>query len=167
MPRPGLTTRGAESMSKIRKAGMSTLAGATGAAAAYLLDPDRGHARRVQARDQLLSRARHARRDLDKRAHYAAGSATGRVKRATSGGGDKPSLNDVGLARKVESVIFRPEDAPKGRVSVNVEGDVVFLRGEVENQEQIDTLVRGAEHVEGVEDVRNLMHLPGEPAPTN
>jgi osmotically-inducible protein OsmY len=68
--------------------------------------------------------------------------------------------------RKVESVIFRPEDAPKGRVSVNGEGSVIFLRGEVETQDQIDALVHGAEHVEGVEEVRNLLHLPGEPAPT-
>jgi osmotically-inducible protein OsmY len=153
-------------MSKIRTAGLTTLAGAAGAAAAYILDPERGHARRTQARDQLLSRARHARRDLDKNARFAAGTATGTAKRFTSRS-NSPDLNDVGLTRKVESHIFRPEDAPKGRVSVNAEDGVVFLRGEVETQEQIDTLVRSADHVDGVEEVRNLMHLPGEPAPTS
>ena len=153
-------------MSKIRTAGLTTLAGAAGAAAAYILDPERGHARRTQARDQLLSRARHARRDLDKNARFAAGTATRATKRFTSRS-NSPALNDAGLTRKVESHIFRPEDAPKGRVSVNAEGGVVFLRGEVETQEQIDTLVRSADHVDGVEEVRNLLHLPGEPAPTS
>jgi osmotically-inducible protein OsmY len=129
-----------------------------------MLDPERGHSRRVQAKDQLVSRARKTRRDLDKRARYAAGSATGVVKQATNRG-DGEALTDVSLSRKVESMIFRPEDAPKGRVSVNAEENVVFLRGEVETQEQIDTLVRTAEHVDGVAEVRNLMHLPGEPAP--
>ena len=153
-------------MSIVRKAGLTTLAGAAGAAAAYMFDPDRGRTRRAQARDQLLARARGARRELDKRARYAAGTATGAAKRATGAGSGTDSLTDAALARKVESVIFRPEEAPKGRVSVNAEDSVVFLRGEVETQDQIEMLVRGAEHVEGVREVRNLMHLPGEPAPT-
>jgi hypothetical protein len=151
-------------MSRFRTAGLFTLAGAAGAAAAYMLDPDRGHARRVQAKDQLVSRGRRTRRELDKRTRYAAGSATGVVTKATSSDGREP-LQDTGLTRRVESVIFRPEDAPKGRVLVNTEDDVVFLRGEVETQEQIDMLVRTAEHVDGVAEVRNLMHLPGDPAP--
>ena len=153
-------------MSIVRKAGLGTLAGAAGAAAAYMFDPDRGRTRRAQAKDQLLSRVRKTRRELDRQARYMAGSATGTAKRFSRSGASKASLNDAGLASKVESVIFRPEDAPKGRVSVNVEDCVVFLRGEVETQEQIDTLVHSAEQVDGVREVRNLMHLPGEPAPT-
>jgi osmotically-inducible protein OsmY len=153
-------------MSVIRKAGLSTLAGAAGAAAAYMMDPDRGRTRRAQARDQLVSRARRARRELDKRARYASGTATGFAKRTTGAGSGSAELANTALARKVESVIFRPEDAPKDRVSVNAEESVVFLRGEVESQDQMDALVRSAEHVEGVGEVRNLMHLPGEPAPS-
>jgi osmotically-inducible protein OsmY len=131
-----------------------------------MFDPEKGHSRRVQARDQLLSRARHARRDLDKRTRYATGTASGRFKRLAHSGEHQPLPNEAALAAKVESVIFRPEDAPKGRVSVNVEDHIVVLRGEVEQQEQIDTLVRTAEHVDGVDAVRNLMHLPGEPVPS-
>ena len=154
-------------MSIIRKAGLTTLAGAAGGAAAYMFDPDRGRSRRAQARDQLLARVRRTRRELDRRARYAGGSATGAVKRAASAATpDKPTPNDIALVRKVESMIFRPEDAPKGRVSVNAEDGVVFLRGEVESQEQIDALVSGAQRVDGVREVRNLMHLPGTPAPS-
>jgi hypothetical protein len=154
-------------MSIIGKAGLTTVAGAAGAAAAYVFDPERGRARRAQVRDQLFSRFNSTRSTLQKQARYASGPVTGAVKKVTPGTANKPDLNDAGLAQKVESVIFRPEDAPKGRVSVNVEDGVVFLRGEVETQEQIDMLVRSADHVDGVKEVRNLMHLPGEPAPTS
>ena len=96
----------------------------------------------------------------------AAAYILGRRSRAAQGAGVKPALNDAGLTRKVESIIFRPEEAPKGRVSVNAEDGVIFLRGEVETQEQIDMLVRAAEQVDGVREVRSLMHLPGTPAPS-
>lgn len=154
-------------MSVIGKAGLTAAAGAAGAAAAYALDPERGRARRAQARDQLFSRFNSTRARLEKQARYAAGTTTGIVSKATPGTSNRPDLNDQGLASKVESVIFRPEDAPKGRVVVNAEQGVVYLRGEVETQEQIDALVRTAGHVDGVKEVRNLMHLPGEPAPTS
>jgi osmotically-inducible protein OsmY len=153
-------------MSFLRKAGLSTLAGAAGAAAAYIFDPQLGRTRRAKAKDMLLARARKTGRDIDSRARYAAGSATGAAKRFTGAGSGTSELDNTALARKVESVIFRPEDAPKGRVSVNAEGSVVFLRGEVETQNQIDALIHAAESVEGVGEVRNLMHLPGEPAPS-
>jgi osmotically-inducible protein OsmY len=74
--------------------------------------------------------------------------------------------DDVTLARKVETEIFRPEDAPKGSVNVNVEGGIVYLRGEVERPELIDDLVEKARNVQGVREVENLLHLPGTPAPT-
>jgi osmotically-inducible protein OsmY len=153
-------------MSIISKAGVTTLAGAAGAAAAYMFDPQQGRTRRAKAKDMLLARARKTGRDIDSRARYAAGSATGAAKRFTGSGAGTSELENTALARKVESVIFRPEDAPKGRVSVNAEGSVIFLRGEVETQDQIEALVHGAQGVEGVSEVRNLMHLPGEPAPS-
>ena len=75
------------------------------------------------------------------------------------------ALNDPALARKVESEIFRPADAPKDKVNVNVEHGVVFLRGEVESREQADTLESAASSVDGVKRVENLLHTAGEPAP--
>lgn len=148
-------------MAIIPKIGLTTVAGATGAAAAYLLDPQQGRGRRAKAKDMFLARLRKTGRELDSQARFAAGTATGGAKRVTRAGSGNPDLDNTALARKVESVIFRPEDAPKGRVSVNAEGSVVYLRGEVETQEQIDALVHGAERVEGVEAVRSLLHLPG------
>ena len=74
-------------------------------------------------------------------------------------------LNDPALARKVESEIFRDADAPKGEVNVNVEHGVVYLRGQLDGEEGIEKLVSAAREVDGVKDVRSLLHTPGTPAP--
>jgi osmotically-inducible protein OsmY len=75
-------------------------------------------------------------------------------------------LNDPALAAKVESEIFRDHDAPKGSVNVNSENGVIYLRGEVDTQEQIDSLGTAARKVSGVKEVKNLLHLPGDQAKT-
>jgi osmotically-inducible protein OsmY len=78
----------------------------------------------------------------------------------------KEGMDDVTLTRKVESEIFRPKGAPKGKIDVNAVEGVVWLRGEVKNQAQstkIETQVRAIPEVRGVE---NLLHLPKTPAPS-
>jgi len=72
-------------MSKIGKAGLATVAGAAGAAAAYAFDPERGRARRAQARDQIFSRFRKAQEGFGKQASYAAGTATAPATPSNSG----------------------------------------------------------------------------------
>ena len=71
-----------------------------------------------------------------------------------------PDYDDVTLTRKVESEIFRDEDAPKGDVNVNAENGVVYLRGEAPTTELIDELVERARKIQGVHDVESLLHLP-------
>ena len=88
----------------------------------------------------------------------AAGRAKGAVQGAAStvtGGRD---YDDVTLARKVESELFRPDDVPKGAISVNVNAGVVELRGELPDQAQIDQLADTARKITGVKDVNNLLH---------
>jgi hypothetical protein len=78
----------------------------------------------------------------------------------------KEGMDDVTLTRKVETEIFRPANAPKGKVDVNAVEGVVWLRGEVKNQAQskaIEAAVRAIPEVRGVE---NLLHLPKTPAPS-
>ncbi len=89
-----------------------------------------------------------------------------RAAAANDAGRSTGELNDPALARKVETEIFRPADAPKDSVNVNVEHGVVFLRGEVASREQADKLESAAQAVEGVKRVENLLHTPGEPAPS-
>jgi osmotically-inducible protein OsmY len=152
------------------RSAISFLAGAaTGAAAAYFLDPAGGARRRNETREQALSTVKSTAADVAGTAKHAGSRAQGAVRSASpsipgTGGGGEPE-NDVTLARKVETEIFRSDDAPKGDVSVNAENGVVFLRGVVADQAWIDRLGAEAEGVDGVKAVRNLLHLPGTPAP--
>jgi osmotically-inducible protein OsmY len=80
--------------------------------------------------------------------------------------GDKPQPDDVTLAHKVETEIFRDAEVPKGQINVNAENGVVVLRGEVEQSELIRDLEEKTRKVQGVREVENLLHTPGTPVPT-
>jgi osmotically-inducible protein OsmY len=139
---------------------------AAGAAIAHFLDPDNGTRRRHQLRDQVGAKARRGKREAVRQADYMAGKAKGAAAEAVPSmpGGEQP--DDVTLARKVETEIFRDADAPKGDVSVDVQNGVVNLRGMVADEQWITRLVEQAKKVDGVKDVNNLLHRPGTPAPT-
>lgn len=78
----------------------------------------------------------------------------------------KPGMDDVTLARKVETEIFRERGAHKSTVNVNVVDGVVWLRGEVKRPEQVRRLEEKARSVPEVRGVENLLHLVKTPAPT-
>jgi hypothetical protein len=78
----------------------------------------------------------------------------------------KPNMDDVTLQRKVESIVFRPQGAPKGSVDVNVAEGVVYLRGQVKNPDQVKALESSVRAIPEVRGVENLLHLPKTPAPT-
>jgi osmotically-inducible protein OsmY len=144
--------------------GITLLIGAAaGATAQYFFDAQAGRRRREAARQQSLGAAKRQASEAAHKLDQAAGQAKGAVASAIPHG--SKDIGDVGLARKVESEIFRAADAPKGQVAVNAENGVVFLRGEVERA-WIDRLGSDAEQVGGVKAVRNLLHAPGTPAPT-
>lgn len=142
------------------------LAAAVGALLAYFFDPQNGKRRRHVGGDWVAGRARRAVRSSARAGRAVTAEAYGLKQKATHLREEPKDLDDVTLARKVETEIFRPADAPKGSVNVNVESGVVVLRGEVERPELIEELVRRARDVQGVRDVQSLLHLPGQPAPT-
>ena len=135
---------------------------AAGAAAAWFLDPNDGTRRRHVVRDKTAKYARKGKDEAVRKADYATGVAQGVVQEATPSerAPAEERLNDPALARKVETEIFRDADAPKGQVSVNVEDGVVFLRGQLDDQAEIDRLVERAEAVDGVRGVESLLHTP-------
>jgi hyperosmotically inducible periplasmic protein len=136
-----------------------------GAGTAFFLDPHSGRRRRHVARDKLAALLRRGSRRAAQRMRYAEGVAKGVVHNASKAavGGKSSELDDATLTNKVESQIFRDRDAPKGDVDVNIEGGVVYLRGQVKNADQIRELVEAASRVDGVTAVENLLHLPGGP----
>jgi osmotically-inducible protein OsmY len=140
------------------------LGAAAGAAAAHFLDPDSGRKRRNQMRDQAQATASSAAATMQTQAQHAAGVVKGAASAATPSGTRLEDADDVTLARKVETHIFRPHDAPKGTVSVDVQAGVVYLRGEAP-PEWIDRLAGEARQVDGISGVKNLLHTPGTPTP--
>ena len=138
------------------------LAGAIGAAIAYFFDPDNGRKRRTVSVDKAGKYFRQAGRQ----AQGAAAQAQGLNAKATHlKEQEKDQPDDVTLARKVESEIFRGSDVPKGQVNVNVEDGVVYLRGELDKLDLIEDLAAQARKVQGVLAVENLLHVPGQEAP--
>ena len=137
-----------------------------GAALEFFLDPRAGRRRRHTVRDRALSRLRRGERRAVRRARRAESRALG-VARRTISGRRHPGepLDDVTLAHKVESQLYRRTGIPKGNMSVNAEDGVVFLRGTMERREDIARLEDAACEIDGVKAVENLLHVPGTPAP--
>ena len=134
---------------------------------AWFFDPQNGARRRNMARDRLLALFRSGGRRTARAGRSVAAEAYGVSQKVQHLKEEPKEYDDVTLARKVETEIFRPADAPKGKVDVNVENGVVVLRGEADTPDMIDDLVSRARSVQGVRDVENLLHLPGTPAPAH
>jgi osmotically-inducible protein OsmY len=142
------------------------LAAAAGAAIAYFFDPQSGRRRRALARDRSAGFVRRSFRRLGRIERRAEAEAYGLSQKAQHLGEEpKSAPDDVTLAHKVETEIFRDRDVPKGQININAENGTVVLRGEVGTAELIRDLEERARKVQGVEEVENLLHLPGAPAP--
>jgi osmotically-inducible protein OsmY len=137
-----------------------------GAALVYFFDPQQGARRRAMARDRVLAFFRKRGRKAARLGRKASSDAYGLKQRLAHRQEAPKDFDDQTLKAKVESEVFRPADAPKGDVDVNVENGVVYLRGQVEQQliEDLDQRVRS---VQGVRAVENLLHVPGTEAPSS
>lgn len=133
---------------------------AAGGAAVYFLDSESGNRRRSVARDKARKYAKQGAGAAQGVGTQAQAQAAKVQHKAT--GGDSAPSDDITLTRKVESEIFRDASAPKGAVNVQVVSGIVELRGQVDDQAQIDALEKAARDVTGVRAVTNLLHLPGE-----
>jgi osmotically-inducible protein OsmY len=146
--------------------GLFALFAAVGAAIAYLFDPTSGRRRRALARDRAGALVRRARRRADRLQRHAEAEAYGVSQRIQHGFEEPaPTPDDATLSQKVESEIFRHSEVSKGKININAENGTVVLRGEVESPDLIRDLEERARKVQGVEEVENLLHLPGTTAP--
>ena len=137
-----------------------------GAALMFFFDPQEGRRRRALAKDRAGALVRRLGRRSGRAGRAVSATAYGVTQKVTHLREKEKDLDDVTLARKVESEIFREADAPKGQVDVNAVDGVVYLRGEVESEEMIKNLERATRKVVGVKGVENLLHTPGTRAPT-
>jgi osmotically-inducible protein OsmY len=138
------------------------VAAGIGALAEYFFDRQYGARRRHVMRDRTRAALRRRSRDAVRRAKYLEGVAEGVAYKAAHAvpgiGGHKEPPDDVTLAQKVESIAFRKAGVPTGQVSVNADNGVIFLRGRVGSDGQIEELVRAIHAIEGVQGVKNLLH---------
>jgi len=137
-----------------------------GAALTYFFDPEQGRRRRAMTRDRFVAFFRRRKRETERLSRSASAQAEGLVQKAKHLEEEpKPQPDDVTLTRKVETEIFRDADVPKGQINVNAENGKIYLRGEVGQLELIKDLEKRARKVQGVQEVENLLHLPGTEAP--
>jgi osmotically-inducible protein OsmY len=144
---------------------MLGLGAALGALIAFFFDPQQGKRRRHQLFSRSGGMTRRTIRRGRRTGRGLGAEVYGLKQKATHLREQPKEYDDVTLARKVETEIFRAPDIPKGQIDVNAEDGVVFLRGEAPTPEMIDDLVARTRKVQGVRDVRNLLHLPKTEAP--
>jgi len=144
-----------------RRRRVRTLAGmGLGAAAMYFLDPAQGRSRRARVRDQVPARARRMRRAAERRRRYREGVLEGIHHPMPS----HAPADDRALVQRVRSTLGHA--FPHDRVSLAVVDGTVELRGELDDAAAIGDLLVRVGQVPGVARVANLLHLPGQPAPT-
>jgi len=140
---------------------LALLSGAgLGAAAMYILDPDRGRRRRALLRDKLYSLARRAprvievtARDLSSRAQGVAAKAASRL--------IEDVVPDEKLVARVRSELGRVVSHP-GAIEVTANQGRVRLSGHVLAQE-VDHLLSAVSAVPGVRDVENQLEVHETP----
>jgi osmotically-inducible protein OsmY len=129
------------------------------AALMYFFDRENGKRRRHMAADRTAGFFRRKARILDRGRKRATSAGYGAVQKAKHRNDEeKPQPNDATLKAKVESEVFRDARVPKGRVDVNAENGVVYLRGEVDSPDMVAELEEATRKVHGVRAVENQLH---------
>jgi osmotically-inducible protein OsmY len=138
-----------------------------GVGLAYFLDPKSGRRRRHALRDRTFGGLRRAARKTARTGRGAVVATGALTKKAVHlRERRKPDMTDETLTAKIKSEVFRDPKLPKGHVNVNVEDGVAVLRGQIEQPELIDELVKRVRKVRGVRDVSSLLHVPEASVPT-
>ena len=164
LDRVGVGSRRPNAVTPVPYAIAGLIGAAAGALLAFVLDPQMGRTRRAVTGDRVAGGIRRIGRWFARRARYAASTAEGvgrRIGNAASPGQETP-LDEVALAHKVESVLFRDPDVEKGSINVNAEHDAVFLRGTVADRARAHELQRRVEAIDGVGTVVNLLRVEGD-----
>jgi hypothetical protein len=156
-------------VSPLAIAGAAACGMASGVLLEYFLDPKAGRRRRHTARDRLIAYLRRGERRAAMRARRAESHALGIARRTLNAARPhhRELLDDVSLTRKVESELYRRVQVPKGHISINAEEGLVFLRGVMDRQQDIERIEVATRQIAGVREVQNLIHLPGTPAPAS
>lgn len=141
------------------------LASAGGALLMYLLDPDRGRSRRAKLADQTGGTVRTVGRKAERLSRFAGAEAHGKRQKLAHLKEEKKTYDDATLAQKVRSELFSSRGMPRAPINISAEAGTVVLVGEVDRPSLIKKAERLVRKMEGVSDVKNLLHASGTPAP--
>jgi len=137
---------------------------AASAAAAYFFDPQNGKARRIRVVERSGHLARDTERRTTRQARYVWHTVRGRIRHLASG--EQPDLvEDRELLDRVESELFANKSIPRGRVTFEVEGTTVILRGQLDSADEMHRIEEAVRKIPGVTGITSLFHMPGTPAP--
>jgi osmotically-inducible protein OsmY len=145
---------------------LSTIASiGTGATLMYFFDPQRGRTRRAKLADKFVKLANRGTGKAEQTGRYVGARAHGLTQRVKHAGSGEPPPSDEALADKIRSEVLTRHQYPRGQLNVSVAGGIAELRGTLEDRKAIAALEQEVRKLSGVLDVRNLIHLPDEPAP--
>jgi hypothetical protein len=139
---------------------------AAGMALMYFFDPRQGRGRRIQTVDRAGGTVRRAARRARQGGRRVAAEAYGIQQQVRHLGPDANlPENDATLRDKVESILFRDPGVPKGDINLHAEDGVIVLKGTARTPEEINEIEKRVRSIDGVRDVRSMLHLPNMPDP--
>jgi hypothetical protein len=133
---------------------------AAGALLAALADPRSGKRRRRKLRDRTFALGRRVRRRTLRELRHERAELHGLLMRSRAKLPHEPhTLDDTTLAHKVETILFRDHEVPKGDLNVNAVDGVVYLRGSLADWRLAERISERVGEIEGVREVKNLIHF--------
>jgi hypothetical protein len=143
-----------------------------GAATMYYADRQSGRRRRALVRDKLAHMKRVLTRKLpraaERRGRFIRGKMEGvrhDVQELAAVGVQRGVADNETLVARVRSEVLRRSGVNPGEIHVDAYEGCVTLRGQMHDDSEIRRLVDATRHVEGVQEVRSYLHLPGTVPP--
>jgi len=123
----------------------------------YLLDPDRGRARRARLADQMSAKGRDAADAVAAKAKYQKGVFQGVAHEVASVFGEEDVYDDATLMQKVRSEAIGPSGVDTGDVVIDISDGTVRLTGSVPDKTARRRLVDLIGNVDGVRQIDDTL----------
>jgi osmotically-inducible protein OsmY len=138
---------------------IAALSFAAGAAAAALLDPEHGKARRAQVADRGGALVRRTVRRTERGLRSAQSELYGASQKLQHLRPEDAHPSDERLLDRVQTELYRDPAIPKGQINLSIEQGAVVLRGHVADDSLRSMIERRARGIAGVQQVDNQLNV--------